>query len=158
MADALRALPELVDVESKGDEGMRQVVLDIDRDAAARLGVDMRMIASVLNNAFSQRQVATLYDTLNQYRVVMELDPRYTQDPSTLDQIHVIGKDGQPAAVVDRQLVLRHGAGPHLPQPAVRLGLDRVRPRTRRDPGPSGESRGPRDGRDHAGPPMCRPG
>ncbi|AHY57493.1 efflux RND transporter permease subunit [Stenotrophomonas rhizophila] len=95
VADALRALPELVDVESKGDEGMRQVVLDIDRDAAARLGVDMRMIASVLNNAFSQRQVATLYDTLNQYRVVMELDPRYTQDPSTLDQIHVIGKDGQ---------------------------------------------------------------
>ena len=95
MADALRALPELVDVESKGDEGMRQVVLDIDRDAAARLGVDMRMIASVLSNAFSQRQVATLYDTLNQYRVVMELDPRYTQDPSTLDQIHVIGKDGQ---------------------------------------------------------------
>ncbi|MDY0953914.1 efflux RND transporter permease subunit [Stenotrophomonas rhizophila] len=95
VADALRALPELVDVESKGDEGMRQVVLDIDRDAAARLGVDMRVIASVLNNAFSQRQVATLYDTLNQYRVVMELDPRYTQDPSTLDQIHVIGKDGQ---------------------------------------------------------------
>lgn len=95
VANALRALPELVDVESKGDEGMRQVVLDIDRDAAARLGVDMRMIASVLNNAFSQRQVATLYDTLNQYRVVMELDPRYTQDPSTLDQIHVIGKDGQ---------------------------------------------------------------
>lgn len=95
VADALRALPELVDVESKGDEGMRQVVLDIDRGAAARLGVDMRMIASVLNNAFSQRQVATLYDTLNQYRVVMELDPRYTQDPSTLDQIHVIGKDGQ---------------------------------------------------------------
>lgn len=93
--DALRALPELVDVASKGDEGMRQVVLDIDRDAAARLGVDMRMIASVLNNAFSQRQVATLYDTLNQYRVVMELDPRYTQDPSTLEQIHVIGKDGQ---------------------------------------------------------------
>ncbi|WNH53605.1 efflux RND transporter permease subunit [Stenotrophomonas oahuensis] len=95
VSEALRALPELVDVESQGDQGMRQVVLDIDRDAAARLGVDMRMIASVLNNAFSQRQVATLYDTLNQYRVVMELDPRYTQDPTTLDQIHVIGKDGQ---------------------------------------------------------------
>ncbi len=95
VSEALRALPELVDVESQGDQGMRQVVLDIDRDAAARLGVDMRMIASVLNNAFSQRQVATLYDTLNQYRVVMELDPRYTQDPTTLEQIHVIGKDGQ---------------------------------------------------------------
>ncbi len=95
VSEALRALPELVDVESQGDQGMRQVVLDIDRDAAARLGVDMRVVASVLNNAFSQRQVATLYDTLNQYRVVMELDPRYTQDPTTLEQIHVIGGDGQ---------------------------------------------------------------
>ena len=95
VSEALRALPELVDVESQGDQGMRQVQLHIDRDAAARLGVDMRMVASVLNNAFSQRQVATLYDALNQYRVVMELDPRYTQDPSTLEQIHVIGGDGQ---------------------------------------------------------------
>ena len=64
VADAMRALPELVDVESSGDEGMRQVVLDIDREAAARLGVDVRTIASVLNNSFSQRQVATLYDSL----------------------------------------------------------------------------------------------
>ena len=61
VADAMRALPELVDVESSGDEGMRQVVLDIDREAAARLGVDVRTIASVLNNSFSQRQVATLH-------------------------------------------------------------------------------------------------
>ena len=95
VADAMRALPELVDMESSGDEGMRQVVLDIDREAAARLGVDVRTIASVLNNSFSQRQVATLYDSLNQYRVVMELDPRYTQSPSTLEQIYAIGSNGQ---------------------------------------------------------------
>ena len=93
--EALAALPELVDVDSSGDEGMRQVVLDIDRTAAAQLGVDMRTIATVLNNSFSQRQVATLYDSLNQYRVVMELDPRHTQTPETLDQVFAIGRDGQ---------------------------------------------------------------
>jgi multidrug efflux pump len=93
--EALASLPELTDVETTGDEGMRQVVLDIDREAAGRLGIDMRTVASVLNNSFSQRQVATLYDNLNQYRVVMELDPRYTQSPATLEQVYAIGRDGQ---------------------------------------------------------------
>ena len=92
--DALEALPELVDVDSRGDEGSRQVVLDIDRTAAAQLGVDMRMIATVLNNSFSQRQVATLYDSLNQYRVVMEIDPRYAEGPESLRQVHVMTPDG----------------------------------------------------------------
>lgn len=93
--EALAQLPELVDVDSSGDEGMRQVVLDIDRTTATQLGVDMRMVATVLNNSFSQRQVATLYDSLNQYRVVMELDPRYTQTPDTLDQVYAITGDGR---------------------------------------------------------------
>ena len=56
----------------------KRQVINIDRAAAQRLGVDMRTIASVLSNSFSQRQVATLYDPMNQYRVVLELDPRYT--------------------------------------------------------------------------------
>ncbi|AKC87559.1 efflux RND transporter permease subunit [Pseudoxanthomonas suwonensis] len=93
--EALAALPQLVDVDSSGDEGMRQVQLEIDREAATRLGVDMRLVATVLNNSFSQRQVATLYDSLNQYRVVMELEPRYTQSPTTLDQVYAIGRGGQ---------------------------------------------------------------
>jgi len=57
--------------------------------------VDMRMLATVLNNSFSQRQVATLYDSLNQYRVVMELDPRYTQSPETLEQVYAIDGEGR---------------------------------------------------------------
>src|SRR5690606_6084301 len=93
--EALEALPELVDVDSRGDEGMRRVMLDIDRVTAAQLGVDMRMVATVLNNSFSQRQVATLYDSLNQYRVVMELDPRYTRSPDTLEQVYAIGEGGR---------------------------------------------------------------
>lgn len=95
VSQALQELPELVDVQSTGDEGARRVALHIDRDTAARLGVDMRTIASVLANSFSQRQITTLYDALNQYRVVMELDPRHTQHPDTLDRIHAIAGNGQ---------------------------------------------------------------
>ncbi len=91
----MQTLPQLVDVDSVADAGTQQVVLSIDRQAAQRLGVDMRMIANVLSNSFSQRQVATLYDNLNQYRVVMELDPRYTAYATTLDQIQIITRDGQ---------------------------------------------------------------
>jgi len=93
--EVMAELPELVDVDSSGDEGMRQVVLNIDRSKAAQLGVDMRMVASVLSNSFSQRQVATLYDRLNQYRVVMELDPKLTESTDTLNQVYVIGNQGQ---------------------------------------------------------------
>jgi multidrug efflux pump len=94
VSEAMQEMPELVDVDSAGGEETRQVTLDIDRIAALRLGVDMATIASVLNNSFSQRQVATLYDELNQYRVVMELDPRYTEDPTVLGQVEVITEAG----------------------------------------------------------------
>lgn len=94
VARALKELPELTDVEEPRDEGAKQVMLHIDREAARRLGVDMRTVMQVLNNSFSQRQVATLYEPLNQYRVVMELSPRYTEDPVVLDQVQVIAADG----------------------------------------------------------------
>ncbi|MBA4719869.1 MAG: efflux RND transporter permease subunit [Alcanivorax sp.] len=93
-SEAMQKLPELVDVDSAGDEEAQQVVLDIDREAARLHGVDMATVASVLNNSFSQRQVATLYDELNQYRVVMELLPRYTEQPSVLEQLEVLTDDG----------------------------------------------------------------
>jgi multidrug efflux pump len=92
---ALLELPELVDVDAPSDAGTQQVRLHIDREAAQRLGVDMRMVTQVLNSSFSQRQVSTLYDRLNQYRVVMELEPQYTQDPTVLDQVQVIGAGGR---------------------------------------------------------------
>ncbi len=91
---ALQDLPELVDVDAPSERGTKQVRLHIDREAARRLGVDMRMVTQVLNSSFSQRQIATLYDSLNQYRVVMELEPQYTQDPIVLDQVQVIARDG----------------------------------------------------------------
>ncbi len=95
VATKLQTLPELTDVDGPSDEGAKQVTLTIDREAARRLGVDMQMITQVLNNSFSQRQISTIYNPLNQYRVVMELTPEYTQDPVVLDQVQVIGRDGQ---------------------------------------------------------------
>jgi multidrug efflux pump len=94
VAVALQNLPELTEVDGPSDEGAKQVMLTIDREAARRLGVDMQMITQVLNSSFSQRQISTIYDNLNQYRVVMELEPTYTEDPATLDQVQVIGADG----------------------------------------------------------------
>jgi multidrug efflux pump len=94
VAAALQELPELTDVDSPSDGGAKQVMLHVDREAARRLGVDMQMVTQVLNSSFSQRQISTLYDSLNQYRVVMELEPQYTEDPVVLDQVQVIGANG----------------------------------------------------------------
>ena len=95
VAEGMKELPELVDVNSPGGEDAQQVVLQIDREAAQRLGVDMRTVATLLNNSFSQRQVATLFDEMNQYRVVMELAPGYTAQPEVLKQLMVITQSGE---------------------------------------------------------------
>jgi multidrug efflux pump len=91
---ALRALPELTAIDAREGGGAQQVTLIVDRDQAKRLGVDMDMVTAVLNNAYSQRQISTIYDSLNQYQVVMEVNPKYAQDPITLKQVQVITADG----------------------------------------------------------------
>ncbi|WP_236168882.1 efflux RND transporter permease subunit [Pseudomonas atacamensis] len=91
---ALRALPELTAIDAREGAGAQQVTLIVDRDQAKRLGVDMNMVTAVLNNAYSQRQISTIYDSLNQYQVVMEVNPKYAQDPVTLKQVEVITADG----------------------------------------------------------------
>ncbi|PNB73992.1 acriflavine resistance protein B [Pseudomonas sp. GW456-E7] len=91
---ALKALPELTAIDAREGRGARQVTLIVDRDQAKRLGVDMEMVTAVLNNAYSQRQISTIYDSLNQYQVVMEVNPKYAQDPITLKQVQVITADG----------------------------------------------------------------
>lgn len=93
--DALKALPELTDVDGRESAGTQQITLVVDREQARRLGVDMAMVTALLNNAFSQRQVSNIYEDLNQYSVVMEIDPRYAQYPEALDQVRLIGGAGQ---------------------------------------------------------------
>ncbi|NWD05161.1 efflux RND transporter permease subunit [Pseudomonas gingeri] len=92
---AFKALPELTAIDAREGRGAQQTTLVVDRDTAKRLGIDMDMVTAVLNNGYSQRQISTIYDSLNQYQVVMEVNPKYAQDPETLNQVKVIGSDGQ---------------------------------------------------------------
>ncbi|WP_260956312.1 efflux RND transporter permease subunit [Pseudomonas citri] len=91
---AFRALPELTAIDARDGGGAQQVTLVVDRDQAKRLGIDMDMVTTVLNNAYSQRQISTIYDSLNQYQVVMEVNPKYARDPNTLEQVQVITAEG----------------------------------------------------------------
>ncbi len=93
---ALAALPELADVNSDQQDNGAEMDLVYDRDSMSRLGIDVSDANSLLNNAYGQRQISTIYQPLNQYKVVMEVDSRYTQDVSSLDQMFVINNDGKP--------------------------------------------------------------
>ena len=93
--DAFKLLPELTDIDSREGRGVKQLMLEVDREQAARLGVDMTMVMALLNNAFSERQVATIYESLNQYSVVMELAPEFVGSPEALHQLKVITASGQ---------------------------------------------------------------
>ena len=84
----LAEMPELVDVNTDQQDKGLQTSLVIDRDTASRLGLNMRSIDTTLNDAFGQRQVSTIYNPLNQYRVVMELAPPFLQNPETLKTIN----------------------------------------------------------------------
>ena len=95
IVSALRALPQLTAIDAREGRGAAQVTLVVDRDLAKRLGIDMSTVTSVLNNAYSQRQISTIYDSLNQYKVVMEINPRFAQDPITLQQVQVITAEGK---------------------------------------------------------------
>jgi len=92
---ALADLPAIADVNTDTQDRGEQTSLVIDRDAAARLGLDMRRISASLNNAFGQRQVSTIYNPLNQYRVILEVAPRYWQSPETLRDFMFVSADGR---------------------------------------------------------------
>jgi multidrug efflux pump len=87
--EALAPLPELTGIE---DElvSSQQITLEVDREAARQLGIEMATVTQALNNAFGQRQVSTIYNTMNQYRVVMEVAPQFAQGPEALDQVYVV--------------------------------------------------------------------
>jgi len=87
-------LPELADVNTDAQDRGLQTSLIIDRDTASRLGVTPALIDAVLNDAFGQRQVSTIYMPLNQYRVVMEAAPQYWQHPESLNDIYLITSSG----------------------------------------------------------------
>jgi multidrug efflux pump len=90
----LRTLKEIADVNSDQQDKGQQSLVVFDRLTASRLGVSPQLIDDTLYDAFGQRQVSILYTPLNQYHVVMEVAPRYWQDPATLHDIYVRSRSG----------------------------------------------------------------
>jgi len=90
----MKTMPELRDVASDQQDRGLATNLVIDRDSAARLGITATMIDQVLYDAFGQRQVSTMYSGLNQYYVVMEVDPKYSNSPDALNGIFIKSKNG----------------------------------------------------------------
>jgi len=91
LAHRLRGDPVFREVASEAQEGGPRVQVDVDREQAGRLGVSMQSVTDTLNDAFGQRQISTIYGQANQYRVILEAQPRYQQDPNSLTKLYVTG-------------------------------------------------------------------
>ena len=92
--NALSRLPQITDIDTDQEDKGRQVSLAIDRDAAARLGIPTRLVTSLLNDAYGQRQVSTIYQPLNQYHVVLEVGPQFRDSPEDLASFSVPNASG----------------------------------------------------------------
>lgn len=91
---ALRKLPEVKDVVSDQQTAGLQLNIEVDRDTASRYGISMAQIDATLYDAFGQRQVATFYTQVNQYRVILEAAPTIGTGPEALDRVFVTSRDG----------------------------------------------------------------
>ena len=91
LARHLRGNPAFLEIASEAQEGGPRVNVNVDREQAGRLGVSMQSVTDTLNDAYGQRQVSTIYAQSNQYRVILEAQPRYQQDPGSLSKLYVTG-------------------------------------------------------------------
>jgi multidrug efflux pump len=94
LVDKLRTVPGLLDLASDQQNGGLMAAITIDRDTASRLGILPQTIDDTLYDAFGQRQVSTMFTQLNQYHVVLEVDPRFQQNPDALKDIYVRSSRG----------------------------------------------------------------
>jgi multidrug efflux pump len=89
LADQMKNQDALTDVDTDQQENGVEVMVTVDKDTASRLGITSRDVDNALYNGFGQRQVATIYGDINQYKVIMEVAPRYRQSPEALKDIYV---------------------------------------------------------------------
>ncbi len=94
LLQTLRKIPQLKDVNSDQQVSGLEANVIVDRDTASRLGITPSQIDNILYDAFGQRQISTIYRTLNQYHVVLEVDPRYQMTPDALKSVYVITSQG----------------------------------------------------------------
>jgi len=104
LVQALERSSLLADVNSDQQQKGLETDLVIDRDTAARLGVTPAQIDNTLYDAFGQRQVSVIYSSINQYHVVMEIDPRYTKNPQSLNDVYVSTSGGGAAGTATSNL------------------------------------------------------
>ena len=95
MLDELKTIPIIADLNSDLQDRGLQSMVEYDRSQAARFSISPQLIDNTLYDAFGQRQVSTMYTTLNQYHVVMEAAPKFWQDPEILRDIYVRSPSGQ---------------------------------------------------------------
>jgi multidrug efflux pump len=91
LAESVENEPGFRNVTPEVQEGGGRILIRIDRDAAARLGVSIQGIDDTLYDAYGQRQISTIYAQTNQYRVILEADPRQASDPAALSRLYVPG-------------------------------------------------------------------
>ena len=95
MLEQLRGIHIITDVNSDQQNHGMQMMIEYDRETAARFGISPQLIDATLYDAFGQRQVSTMYTGVNQYHVVMEAAPQFWQSPETLSQVYVTSPSGQ---------------------------------------------------------------
>jgi multidrug efflux pump len=98
LADAMKGQKALIDVDTDQAENGVETYVDIDKQSAARLGISAKDVDNALYNAFGQRQVANIYDELNQYHVIMGVAQKYAQSPAALDDVYVPAKKSPSAS------------------------------------------------------------
>ena len=91
LADAMRGETIVRNVANETQDGGLRAHVEIDRAKAGRLGISIQAVDDTLNDAFGQRQIATIYEQSNQYRVILEAAPQYLRDPSSLSKLYVTG-------------------------------------------------------------------
>jgi HAE1 family hydrophobic/amphiphilic exporter-1 len=124
----VRALPELTDVNSDLQNNNPTVTLDIDRDKASALGVTADQIESALYSAYGTRQASTIFTPVDDFEVILEVEPKYQMDPTALGSLYVRSSTGK-LVPLDAAAKLRMGVGPlsvsHLGQaPAVTISFN----------------------------------
>jgi len=100
LAEALKGQPALTDINTDQEDHGLESYITVDRDKAARLHLTNVQVDNTLYDGFGQRQVSTIYKETNQYKIIMEVDPRFSQDPTELDNVYVSNGTASKATTV----------------------------------------------------------
>jgi multidrug efflux pump len=120
LAEAMKQQDEMTDVDTDQQDNGVETRVEVDRDSASRLGLNAAAVDSALYNAFGQRQVATIYSELNQYHVIMEWAPRYTQGPNALADVYVPAKGISAGTTTAIAVAANAASGPLAANPGSR--------------------------------------